>query len=196
MQEEIIIDIEQEEEIKDGTMELALRIEALLFSFADSLSYKKLEQLLEKEHAEIKEAALRLKERYRGEHTALEIIDINQSLKMVTKSRYGADVDRLFESDARKGLSSAEMEVISIVAYEQPATKRDIERIRGIKSDKIIQNLLDKELIRIAGKKDAPGLPTLYATSEKFLVSFGLKNLGELPKLAKMGEMKLFGDED
>lgn len=175
---------------------LALRIEALLFSFADSLSYKKLEQLLDREYSEIKEAAAHLKKRYGSEETALEIVDINQSLKMVTKSAYAEDVDRLFESDVRKGLSSAEMEVISIIAYEQPATKRDVERIRGVKSDRIIQNLLDRELIRITGKKDAPGTPTLYGTSEKFLVSFGLKNLGELPKLAKMGEIKLFGEEN
>lgn len=176
--------------------ELGLRIEALLFSFADSLSYKKLEQLLDRDYTAIKEAALLLKERYASQETALEIVDINQSLKMVTKSRFGGDIDRLFESDARKGLSAAEMEVLSIIAYEQPATKRDIERIRGVKSDRIIQNLLDRELIRITGKKDAPGTPTLYGTGERFLQSFGLKNLGELPKLAKMGEIKLFGEEN
>lgn len=176
--------------------ELGLRIEALLFSFADSLSYKKLEQLLDRDYTAIKEAALLLKERYASQETALEIVDINQSLKMVTKSRFGGDIDRLFESDARKGLSAAEMEVLSIIAYEQPATKRDVERIRGVKSDRIIQNLLDRELIRIAGKKDAPGTPTLYGTGERFLQSFGLKNLGELPKLAKMGEIKLFGEEN
>lgn len=176
--------------------ELGLRIEALLFSFADSLSYKKLEQLLDRDYTAIKEAALLLKERYASQETALEIVDINQSLKMVTKSRFGGDIDRLFESDARKGLSAAEMEVLSIIAYEQPATKRDIERIRGVKSERIIQNLLDRELIRITGKKDAPGTPTLYGTGERFLQSFGLKNLGELPKLAKMGEIKLFGEEN
>lgn len=176
--------------------ELGLRIEALLFSFADSLSYKKLEQLLDRDYTAIKEAALLLKERYASQETALEIVDINQSLKMVTKSRFGGDIDRLFESDARKGLSAAEMEVLSIIAYEQPATKRDVERIRGVKSDRIIQNLLDRELIRIVGKKDAPGTPTLYGTGERFLQSFGLKNLGELPKLAKMGEIKLFGEEN
>lgn len=176
--------------------ELGLRIEALLFSFADSLSYKKLEQLLDRDYTAIKEAALLLKERYASQETALEIVDINQSLKMVTKSRFGGDIDRLFESDARKGLSAAEMEVLSIIAYEQPATKRDVERIRGVKSDRIIQNLLDRELIRITGKKDAPGTPTLYGTGERFLQSFGLKNLGELPKLAKMGEIKLFGEEN
>lgn len=176
--------------------ELGLRIEALLFSYADSLSYKKLEQLLDRDYTTIKEAALLLKERYASQDTALEIVDINQSLKMVTKSRFGGDIDRLFESDARKGLSAAEMEVLSIIAYEQPATKRDIERIRGVKSDRIIQNLLDRELIRITGKKDAPGTPTLYGTGERFLQSFGLKNLGELPKLAKMGEIKLFGEEN
>lgn len=176
--------------------ELGLRIEALLFSFADSLSYKKLEQLLDRDYTAIKEAALLLKERYARQETALEIVDINQSLKMVTKSRFGGDIDRLFESDARKGLSAAEMEVLSIIAYEQPATKRDIERIRGVKSERIIQNLLDRELIRITGKKDAPGTPTLYGTGERFLQSFGLKNLGELPKLAKMGEIKLFGEEN
>lgn len=176
--------------------ELGLRIEALLFSFADSLSYKKLEQLLDRDYTTIKEAALLLKERYASQETALEIVDINQSLKMVTKSRFGGDIDRLFESDARKGLSAAEMEVLSIIAYEQPATKRDIERIRGVKSDRIIQNLLDRELIRITGKKDAPGTPTLYGMGERFLQSFGLKNLGELPKLAKMGEIKLFGEEN
>lgn len=200
MQEQEVIEREQEKERGErggkDALELALRIEALLFSFADSLSYKRLEQLLEREYSEIKKAASLLKEKYSPGETALEIVDINQSLKMVTRNSYAEDVDRLFETDARKGLSSAEMEVISIIAYEQPATKRDIERIRGIKSDRIIQNLLDKELIKIAGKKDAPGTPTLYGTSEKFLVSFGLKNLGELPKLAKMGGMKLFGEED
>lgn len=175
---------------------IALRIEALLFSYADSLSYKKLEQILEVDFESLKEAVRLLKESYDGAERALEIVDVNQSIKMLTRNEYADDIDKLFKSDAKKGLSSAEMEVISIIAYEQPVTKRDVERIRGIKSDRIIQNLLDKELIRISGKKDAPGTPMLYSTSEKFLISFGLKNLAELPKLSKLGEITLFEERN
>jgi len=82
----------------------------------------------------------------------------------------------------KKRLSRAAMETLSIIAYKQPVTKSEMEKIRGVSCDYAVQKLLEKELVDIKGRSDGPGKPLLYGTSEKFMDYFGLKNLGELPK--------------
>lgn len=171
--------------------ELSKRLEAILFSYAEALSYRKCTKILGVDFEDLKGAIELLKERYRGE-SALELLELNLSLQIVVKPEYAESVDLLFETDKSKGLSKPQLEVLSIVAYRQEATKRDIERIRGVNSAKIVQSLIDLDLIEPIGKKDAPGLPVIYGTTETFLVKFGLKNISELPELEESDTMSLF----
>ncbi len=167
---------------KNELIELSKKIEALLFSYAETLSYKKCTQVLGVEFQDLKEAVQILKERYE-KNSALEIVEINLSLQMLVKAEYSEYVDELFINDKGKGLSRAQLEVLSIIAYRQSVTKREIERIRGTNSARIVQSLIEADLVEAVGKKDAPGLPVLYGTTDTFLIRFGLKNISELPDL-------------
>ncbi len=168
------------------------KLESLLFSYAEPLSYKKIMSILDIEFDVAKKAGEDLAKRYVDLGSALEVIEVNLSLQLVVRSKYGDVVDKLFENDVKKGLTQAQLEVLSVIAYEQPVTRRDIERIRGIKSDRVVQGLIDLELVEVAGKKDAPGLPSLYATTSSFLRQFGIRTLADLPKLVDSDEIELF----
>lgn len=171
--------------------ELDKKLEAILFSYAEALSYKRCMKILGVDFETLKEAVSVLKERYR-EVSALELLELNLSLQIVVRPEYADYVDELYEHDKSKGLSKAQLEVLSIVAYREEVTKRDIERIRGVASQRVLQSLIDLDLVEAVGKKDAPGLPVIYATTETFLVRFGLKNLSDLPDLESGELMSLF----
>lgn len=171
---------------------LASKLEALLFSYAEPLSYKKIINVLNTDFEELKKAAGELAQRYNSCSSSLELIELNLSYQIVVRSEYGELLDELFKNDSKKGLTQSQLEVLSVVAYRQPVTKRDIERIRGIKSDRVVNSLIELELIRITGKKEAPGLPALYSTTDSFLRLFGIKTLSELPKLTNVENLSLF----
>ncbi len=172
-------------------MELSNKIEALLFSYAETLSYKKLGQVLEVEFQDLKEAVVLLKNRYEN-NSALDIVEVNLSLQMLVKPQYSTYVDDLLINDKSKGLTRAQLEVLSIIAYRQNVTKREIERIRGINSSRLVQTLIEADLVEPVGKKDAPGNPIMYSTTETFLIRFGLRNISELPDLEDGDMLSLF----
>ncbi len=171
--------------------ELSKQLEAILFSYAEALSYKKCCKVLAVEFEDLKEAIEILKMRYK-ENSAIELLEVNLSLQLVVKAEYANYVDELFLSDKSRGLSKAQLEVLSIIAYRQEVTKRDVERIRGVNSARVVQSLIDLDLVEPLGKKDAPGLPIIYGTTETFLIRFGLKNISELPELESPDMISLF----
>ncbi len=105
-----------------------------------------------------------------------------------TRPEFASFIRDLLETRSKK-LSRAAMETLAIAAYRQPVLRSDIERIRGVDSGGVIKLLLDKKLIKILGRKDAPGRPLLYGTTKEFLETFGLKNLKSLPTLREMEEL-------
>ena len=129
----------------------------------------------------IDEINLSMKPETRG----LTIVEIAGGYQMCTKPELASIVDKLAEvPDSR--LSPAALETLSIIAFRQPVTKPEIEAIRGVKVDGVVNTLLDRRLIREMGRKDVVGRPILYATTDEFLKCFGLKNLTELPDLTKL----------
>lgn len=190
------MDFNCQTEVELSVEALASQIEALLFAYAEPLSYKKIATILGCSFDEIKTAAMSLKSRLDEVNSAIELVELNLSLQLLARSIYDDIILRLFDSDKKRGLSQAQLEVLSILAYQQPATKRDIERIRGVKSDRVVQSLIELELIQAAGKKDAPGMPVLFATTESFLRQFGLRSLLELPVLKDEADLKLFEDQE
>ncbi len=178
---------------KQELIELSNKLEAILFSYAEALSYKKCTKVLDVDFEDLKEAIELLKSRYK-ENSALELLEVNLSLQIAVKPEYADYVDELLVSDKAKGLSKPQLEVLSIIAYRQEVTKRDIERIRGVNSARIVQSLIDLDLVEAIGKKDAPGLPIIYGTTETFLIRFGLKNISELPELESADMLTLFNE--
>ncbi len=167
---------------------LAQQIEALIFTAEQPISVQEMKTCMEDLfEAKIKEedlaaAIVELQERYAQENYAIEILEIAGGFQFMTKPAFHPVVGQYLRQTTKKRLSRAAMETLSIIAYKQPVTKSEMEKIRGVSCDYAVQKLLEKELVDIKGRSDGPGKPLLYGTSEKFMDYFGLKNLGELPK--------------
>lgn len=137
----------------------------------------------------INEGVDALKSKYAEEQFAIEVNEIAGGLQFMTKPSYHHVIGSHLKQITKKRLSRVALETLAIIAYKQPVTKSELERIRGVNCDYAIQKLLDKELIIIDGRSDGPGRPLLYSTSEKFMDYLGLKDLGDLPKLKEFNQV-------
>jgi len=117
------------------------------------------------------------------------IVDFAGGFQFTTVPEYGRLVTNLVKSKLKRRFSQASLETLAVVAYRQPVTKQEVEQIRGVNSAEIINSLIEKKLIKIAGKKDSIGKPLLYATSGEFLKVFGLKALKDLPTLHELEDI-------
>lgn len=120
-----------------------------------------------------------------------ELRETASGWQLVTKSIFAPWIRQLFPEARPSRLSAPALETLAIVAYRQPITRADVEAVRGVAVDGVVQTLMDRGLIRIAGRADVPGRPLLYATSESFLNHFGLRNLEELPNATELGTIPL-----
>ncbi|MCB0564430.1 MAG: SMC-Scp complex subunit ScpB [Phaeodactylibacter sp.] len=167
---------------------LAQHIESLIFSTDQPVTLEEIKTCLEEvlevsfTEEELLEAIGQLKERYEQEDYAFAINEIAEGYQFLTKPAFHNTVGVYLRQTTRKRLSRAALETLSIIAYKQPVTKSEMERIRGVSCDYSIQKLLEKELVAIVGRDEGPGRPLLYGTSEKFMDYFGLKSLRDLPK--------------
>ncbi|MEL7250061.1 MAG: SMC-Scp complex subunit ScpB [Bacteroidota bacterium] len=168
--------------------QLAQHIESLIFTTDHAISLDEIDSVLEEAFGirfpeqEIVDAIERLKTRYEGEEFAFEIAEIGGGFQFLTKGAYHNTVGVFLRQNTRKRLSRSALETLSIVAYKQPVSKPELEKIRGVSCDYAIQKLLEKELVIIVGRSDGPGKPLLYATSAKFMDYFGLKSIEDLPQ--------------
>jgi len=174
-------------------MQLLLQhIEALIFASEqpitgdDVLSCLKTVYGWELKKEQFQSLISELKEKYASEDFSFELIEIADGYQFLTKKEYHHAVNTLLQIKAKKRLSTAALETLSIVAYKQPISKSEVEHIRGVNCDYSIQKLLEKELIIIAGKGDGPGKPLLYATSKNFMDHFGLRSVKDLPQLKEL----------
>jgi segregation and condensation protein B len=161
-------------------------IEALLFAAPEPLPLSRLEFLLEGTDLQGKPVAAwvaELKEEYERDGKAFTLLAGTGGFQLKTREEFAPWVKNLFVPRAAVRLSRAALETLAIVAYKQPITRMEIEAIRGVNVDGLVKNLLDRELIKIAGQKEVVGRPYLYRTSQRFLELFGLRSLAELPPL-------------
>lgn len=167
---------------------LTHHIEALVFVAENALSFKEIKNCLEEQFASkinkslIEKAISELMEKYQSEDFAVEMVEISNGYRFMTKGAYYPTVATFLKQSTKKKLSKAALETLSIVAYKQPVEKSELEKIRGVNCDYSVQKLLEKELVEIVGRSDGPGRPLLYSTSEKFMDYFGLKSIQDLPK--------------
>lgn len=173
---------------------LQLIVEALLFASDKPLSIKDIRVCLpEAKPAEIKEALEALEKDYIQMERSFRLRQVADAYQLRTRSEYSPFIQKMFESSPTR-LSRAAMETLSIIAYKQPILRQEIERFRGVDVGGILRTLLEKGLIKIMGRKDLPGRPLIYGTTNKFLEVFDLRDLESLPKLK---EIQAFGsDED
>ena len=160
-------------------------IESILFAAGRQVEVKELMSATELGRDEIVSIVEIMKNEYSNENRGIEIIKVNDSYQLCAKKENYEYIYPIFDKRNKPNLSPAALEVISIIAYNPKITRAEIESIRGVGSDGTIYKLLEYELIQEAGRMDAPGRPTMYETSPKFLKMFGLSSLDELPELPK-----------
>ncbi|MEQ2129224.1 SMC-Scp complex subunit ScpB [Caldanaerobacter subterraneus] len=159
------------------------KIEAILFAAGQAVKIRTLAEALEVTEEEVRELLKRLKEEYVKNHRGIDIVIFEDKVQMCTNDSYGDIVRKALKMEITQGLSQAALEVLAIIAYNQPITKAEIERIRGVRSDKPINTLLEYNLIKESGRASSPGRPILYSTTEDFLKYFGISSLKELPEI-------------
>src|SRR5881396_2938880 len=159
-------------------------VEALLFASETPVEPDRIREVLELGSPEEARALVtRLKARLDAEDRALMIIEVGGGYRLVTRPDVAPWLVRLARSRTRSRLSRSSLETLAIVAYRQPVSRPDIDAVRGVNSEAVLDNLLDRRMIRIAGRKDSPGRPFLYETTREFLVAFGLRDVSDLPKV-------------
>lgn len=159
-------------------------VEALLFASDSPLEPERIREVLDLADAEEARALVEsLRARYEEEARPLAIVDVAGGYRLVTRPELAPWLMRLARSRTRQRLSRAALETLAIVAYRQPVSRPEVDAIRGVNSEGVLDSLLERRLIRIAGRKDAPGRPFLYETTREFLVAFGLRDLDDLPRV-------------
>ena len=172
----------------DGKDDLKPIIEALIFVSDVPLSEAKLKEIVGNglDGPQIRSCVAALNDEYRKEGRSFEIIRVAQGYQMVTRKEYGDWASRLYKGRSRTRLSRAALETVAIIAYRQPIIRAGIEAIRGVGVDGVLATLLERNLIRIAGRQPGLGRPLLYATSREFLRYFGLDRIEDLPTLKEV----------
>ena len=140
------------------------------------------------DHAETRRLVERLRDFYERDGTAFQIEELAGGFQLLTRAEYHPWLARLRRTGNELRLTAAARETLAIVAYRQPITRADVEAIRGVQSGDMLHQLMEKGLVRIAGRDDSLGRPVLYATTKKFLQMFGLRNLRDLPQAQELAE--------
>lgn len=158
-------------------------LEALLLASPTPLTPERAAEILEITPAQALELLESLQREYQARGSGIEIQAVAHGFQLVTAPRWAPYVEKLLGPAGTGALSHAALETLAIIAYRGPITRAEIEAIRGVRSDRVLATLLERKLIREAGRRDGPGRPILFATSEEFLRYFGLRSLDDLPPL-------------
>ena len=158
-------------------------IEAILFTMGEAVELERLAKALELEKEEVKKLIQNLMERYKEEDRGIQLIELEGSYQLCTKKEYYEYLIRIAKQPKKAVLTDVALETLSIIAYKQPITKMEIEKIRGVKCDHAINRLMEYNLIKELGRLEAPGKPILFGTTEEFLRNFGVQSLEELPSV-------------
>jgi segregation and condensation protein B len=168
--------------------EVRATVEALIFASPEPITPKRLCRLLSEEPKEDVLAAIdSLKADYEN-RPGLQMVEVAGGYQIVTRPELNDWVRRLFHEQSTSRLTVAGLETLAVIAYKQPITSLEIGEIRGVNTSGVLSTLLERHLIKIAGRKNVVGRPFVYATTKEFLIRFGLKDLGDLPKIEDMAE--------
>ena len=157
----------------------------MLFAAGREVSVKEIMNILELGREDIDKIIMNIKTEYEERNSGIEIIKVDDSYQMCTKKECYEYIYPLFDNRAKPNISNAALETLSIIAYNPKITRSEIEAIRGVNADGTVYKLLEYDLIEEAGKLDAPGRPTTYKVTNKFMKMFGITSLDELPELPR-----------
>ncbi|MEE0867671.1 MAG: SMC-Scp complex subunit ScpB [Clostridia bacterium] len=169
-------------------------IEAILFSMGEAVEVERIAQALEVSENEVREAFNSLKQKYEEEKRGIRLIEIDNSIQMCSGSEYYECIQRVAQTKKQSGLSSAALETLSIIAYNQPVTKATVDFIRGVDCTYSVARLVERGFIDELGRAETPGRPILYGTTMEFLRCFGLKSLDDLPPLPEKENLSFEND--
>lgn len=179
----------------DGQVRKQLRriIEGLLFASSGPLSFRKIREVCDTLYPVRPKILLsmltELRDEYRDQERAFQLEEIGKGFVLRTHESIGTYVEQLYRNKRTERLSAAATEVLAIIAYRQPVTRSQIDAIRGVDSSGTLQALVERELVEVVGRLEAPGRPSLYSVTENFLTYFGYKDLSELPRLGTDEEL-------
>ena len=167
------------------TAELIPAFEAVLFSGGEPLSIDRFSQVFDITPEKVVEVMEALSKRLNAKDKGVELVRMENTYQLATKKEYAGYIKKMFDIKRRTPLSPAALEVLAVVAYNQPVTKSFIEQVRGVDCSGVVTTLVEKGLIEERGRLELPGKPLLYGTTKNFLRCFGISDLTELPPLPK-----------
>ena len=168
--------------------ELKPIVEALIFASPDPLTPKALYKLLDSEPKDDVDGAIKALKQDYERPGGLQLVEVAGGYQIVTKPELHEWVRRLFQERSAQRLSVQALETLAVIAYKQPITGLEVSEIRGVNTSGVLGTLVDRRLVKVAGRKRVVGRPFLYATTREFLIRFGLKDLTDLPKIEEMAE--------
>lgn len=165
-------------------------IESLLFASEKPLTIEQIKDVLGNlDPAQLRAALEELRSEYEQANRGIRIIEVAGGFRMITAPGFAVFLKKLFKGRHTERLSKPALETLAIIAYKQPLTKAEIESLRNVNVDGIMKSLVDKNLIRICGRKKSAGRPIVFGTTKQFMEYFGLKSLDELPKMEDFSAM-------
>lgn len=175
-------------------------LESMMFVWGQPLDVKTCADILNISKEDTLQYFLELQEEYEQEGRGIVIRQVNKSFQFVTRAENAEFIERLCTPVKVKRLSQSALEVLAIIAYKQPVTKGEIDAIRGVKCDRVIDGLMKKDLVMVKGRSEGIGRPLLYGTTEAFLKNFGFTSLKELPEIEDIeglvGDAEVLDEED
>ena len=173
-------------------------IEAILFSMGDSVKASKIATALDCDEKHVKELIGEMAADYEAEDRGVRVIEMDGAYQLCTKNEMYEYLIKVVKIPKNFKLTDIQLETLSIIAYKQPVTKLEIEKIRGVQSDHAVNRLIDAGLVEEKGRLNTPGRPLVFGTTEEFLRRFGLTNTDDLPDIQaeKIEEMKMEAEEE
>ncbi|MDO4607900.1 MAG: SMC-Scp complex subunit ScpB [Clostridia bacterium] len=160
-------------------------LEAVLFASGDPISIERLSQAFEIRPEDIEKHINELEKKYEAQNSGVYVVRLENTYQLVSREEYAPYIKKVFDIKRRTPLSSAALEVLAVIAYNQPVTRSFIEQVRGVDCSGVVTTLVEKGLIEERGRLELPGRPLLYGTTKTFLRSFSLNDLSDLPPLPK-----------
>lgn len=173
-------------------------IEAILFTMGESVELEKIAEAIELDKKTTKKLINEMMQEWNDEGRGVAIMELDGAYQMCTRTEMYEYLIRIAKQPKRRVLTDVLLETLSIIAYKQPVTKMEIEKIRGVSSDHAVSKLVEYNLVCELGRLDAPGRPLLFGTTEEFLRSFGVHSVDELPVLSpvQLEEFKQEAEEE
>jgi len=164
-------------------------IEAVIFASSEPVSVDQLARLIEVDQEIVERLVNELQQEYDTMRRSFQIVEVANGFQICTRDEYASWIRNFYTTEISSRLSVSALEALAIIAYRQPVTRAEIEEIRGVNSDSVLHTLLERNMIKVIGRKRAPGKPMIYGTTTEFLLHFGLRDLSELPSIDEIESM-------